>query len=528
MSDSDELAALRRLAELEARVGSVMTPEYNQAQNVGPLDAAAISAGRVGSKVLSGLKQVGLGAISRFGPDTFSAAADAELARLDTQQKENDAIFAPLRSQRPISTAIGSGLPYLAAPATSIPKMMLGAGAIGAMQYGSPAERVGRAALDAGAAGVGGALGNMAGAAFSPANKAAMSESRQIALDAAKRIGYQPRLSEITGSPFAARVEDVASRIPGGAGVMQAMGDANQAALNRAAARSIGETADELTPRVFQSASDRLGGVFQSIKNLGPVNVGGRQVLPIQINQSVANVADDILRQQGKMISGQRDESLISLANQAKALARNKGRIDGETYQLVRSGLSEASFDASGTNRVLYGRLLEALDSSAEQSLRSIGQTELANQLKTARPQYANLKVLEKGATAQAGDVSAAKVASTLRTNNPSAFREGRMAANPLNDVALIGEGLPKLRAGSQTFEREVMNPLSLAIYGPASWAAAQATTNPLLNNYLLWASRNPAMGMLGRAVNPAVRGSVTGLLGSAPSMALLPVVSEK
>src|SRR5690606_38604069 len=141
-------------------------------------------------------------------------------------------------------------------------------------------------------------------------------------------------------------------------------------------------------------------------------------------------------------------------AQQAKTLAANKARIDGEAYQLIRSGLSEASFDASGTNRVLYGKLLEALDDSADASLRASGHAALADSLKTVRPQYGNLKVLEKGAVAEAGNVSPARVASTLRSKNPAAFREGRLEGNQLFDIARMGEAFKPLRAGSPTYER--------------------------------------------------------------------------
>jgi hypothetical protein len=295
----------------------------------------------------------------------------------------------------------------------------------------------------------------------------------------------------------------------------------NQQAINRAAARGIGETADELTPGVFAAANQRMGGVFESIKNLG-----GR---PIKVAQKVGSVADDILRQQRKMLPAQQDQALMGLANQAKALAANKGRLDGETYQLIRSGLSEASFDASGTNRVLYGKLLEALDDSADASLRSGGQAALADALKVVRPQYANLKTLEKGAVAEAGNVSPARLASAMRTKSPAAFREGRMQGNPLYDIAKIGEAFKPLQAGSPTFERTLMNsPISTSLAAGPAYAAARLTTSPAAQFYPRLVGEYPqAFGLLASPLERAIGVGGMGLLQPPISSALLPIMAE-
>jgi hypothetical protein len=302
---------------------------------------------------------------------------------------------------------------------------------------------------------------------------------------------------------------------------MRRFEQANKAAFNRAAAEGIGETADELTPAVFAAANQRLGQVFEGIKSLG-----GK---PIRIDQQVGNVADDILRQQRKMLPTQQDQNLINLANQAKMVAQHRGRIDGETYQLIRSGLSESSYEASGTNRALYRQLLDAVDDSADASLRATGNTALAQSLREARPQYANLKMLEKGAVAEGGNVSPARLASVMRTQNPAAFREGRMAGNPLYDVAQIGETMKPLQAGSPTYERTLMsNPLSTTLGAITSYPAAQLTTHPAALAYPLLAARNPrTFKALGEVARPAVKGGSMTVLNTAFGPVLFPTVPE-
>lgn len=426
-------------------------------------EAGLIAAGRSTDKIIQGIKQLGLNAIDD----------KAGLANQAAQQQSNDAAYAQLQKARPMATAIGETAPYLAVPGSaSVPATAAITGAIAASKYGTPQERGQAALTDASGALIGSMLGKVAGKVIAPVSD--NSQTRQAALEAANRIGYKPRMSELTGSRYAAALEDMAAQTPGGAGVMAEFTAKNNQALNRAAASSIGEAANEMTPRVFAKAADRLGKVFNEIKALP-----GKQ---IAINQNVATAADDVLRQANKMIPSQRDESLINLAEQAKALANTKGKIDGEAYQLARSGLSDAAFDATGTNSKLYGQLLRALDDSAEQSLKANGNEKLAEALRTVRPQYANLKTLEKGATAEGGNVSAARVASTLRTNNPSAFREGRMEGNPLYDISLIGESLKPLNQGSQTYARQTTSSLlDTLLKAPVAYAAAKATTSPVM-----------------------------------------------
>jgi hypothetical protein len=297
-------------------------------------------------------------------------------------------------------------------------------------------------------------------------------------------------------------MEDFAATVPGGAGAMADHATRNVTAMNRAAARAIGETADELTPNVLAAARARIVKPFEEVKALT-----GR---PIAIGQSVANVADDILRQSSKMPGGQKDANLITLAQQAKALAANKGRIDGETYQLTRSHLSEAAYEANGTNKHLYGKLLEALDNSAEQSLRMMGKADLANALKTARPQYANLTMLEKGAVIEGGNVNPSRLASAMRTQDPKILREGTKSGEMV-DLARVGEQFKALNPGSQTFARGIVSsPLATALTAPVAYGAAKATTGALPRGYAAVMGQSQVPGAL---ADPITRAMLQGIL---------------
>lgn len=489
------------------------------AKGMGGMEAATISAGRTADKILSGVKQVQLqGLAGGEAPGIFKGltpqelqpeGAKAELDRMAVEQTDKDIAFSGVQRERPISSALGGMAPYLGVPGSA--GILAGAGMAGgmeAMQYGTPEERASRGLLGTATFGAGGMLGKAVGRAIAPVAPRAISGTQSAALRSGQNLGIKPRLSEVTGSRFLARMEDMAARTPGGAGIMDDFARGNTQSINRAASQTIGENADELTPSVFAAASDRLGKVFESVKKLP-----GQ---PIRITANVGNAADDILRQQSKMIPQQQDANLIKLAREAKWAAQNKGRIDGETYQLLRSGLSEASFDASGTNRALYGKLLESVDDAAEESLKASGHGELASSLRTARAQYSNLKTLERGLVAEGGNVSPARLGGVLRSKNPGAFREGR--GGVLGDIARYGESFKPLQQGSQTYERQAASDLlGLLVQSPVAYGTAKFTTSPLMTAYPGLLARNPRAAMFanqaGLLASPAARGASMGLL---------------
>lgn len=489
------------------------------AKETGAGEAIVIGAGRTADKVRAGVKQKFLDLPSYPLTQDLNKREETNLA---TEQAERDKAYAALRKKRPIATSGGEALPYIAVPTSGGP-VAAGAvaGGVEASQYGTDKERTARGITGGLTTAAGGYVGNFMGRLLAPVKGKAASASGQAALDAAERIGVQPTLGEATGSTFLRRLEDLVARLPGGASVMAEHQAGNATALNRAAARAIGEEADELTPEVFARAAGRLGKVFEDIKATGQKAV--------QVGPDVGAAADEVLRKQAKMLPHQQDQNLIDLAKRAKWASQNRGWIDGETYQLMRSGLSDAAFDATvGTNKHLYGRLLESLDDSAEASLRAAGNDALADALRTARPQYANLKILEKGATAEAGNVSPAKVASTMRTNNPGAFRRGRFVGSDMGDIAAVGENLKPLRAGSPTVEREVMsNPVAAAFHWLWSKPTASALTSPAATLYPRTLGNTKGARALAEIANPTTRAAVAAALAESGALPLLPVTAE-
>lgn len=447
-------------------------------------EALLISAGRTGDKVIAGVEQLIIPADALPGDPRIAEQAEA----LEADQRAKDEAFSNIQREHPAAANIGQALPYLAVPPSLSAITQAGVvGGVEALKYGTPEEKT-----RAGIAGFTGTLaGNLVGKAVGGAIKAGSNTSptqRQV-LKNARELGIKPRMSQVTNSPTWSLIEDISSRNIGGRGVMEKFAAENQTAINRALAKEMGETADDLSPQVFANATERLGSVFNEVANLGRVNVNGREVNPISISSKVGDVADEIIRVQSKRAKP--NTELLSMAEKAKVLSRNMGRIDGETYNLVRSDLSELSFDANGFDRVAYGKLLEALDDSAQASLKDIGRGDLAAALKEARPQYAAKKILAKGLVAEGGDANPARLAQVLRSQNPDKFRSA-VNPTPMQAIAQYGENFKPLKAGSPTAER---SPLWQAAFAIPSWLGAKASTSGVP----AWYARNIGATKTGR-----------------------------
>lgn len=471
---------------------SVMSPDPNVelARETPPWEAALVGAGKSADSIVQGIRQM--------------VASPQEKAAMESEQTRQNKIYAPLRAEHPIATGIGEAAPTLAIPGR-IPALTQAAiaGGIGTLKYGDAKDRITNAILDAGVTGLGAIAGKAIGGIVDPVRAGAMTETRRQALQDARQIGVLPRLSEVTGSPTAARLEDTAARIPGGAGVMQDFMTNNQRAINRVATAAVGQAGEEMSPGVFQAARNAQGKVFDSIKSLP-----GRF---INIDANVGNVADDILRQQAKMVTP--DAQLTKIAQNVRALSRNKGRIDGEAYQLQRSDLSKLAYETDGTNGTLYAKLRDALDDAAEASLRRTGRDDLAESLRIVRPQYAALKSLESGTVAKGGNVDPEKLASEMRRRDPSAFRRGANTSN-LGAVARYGEAAPALRPGSQTMERQVMtSPLEAAALAIPYAAIAKFNTNPLVTGYVQKVGGRPVTQMAAEATRRGSRAVTEALM---------------
>lgn len=520
-----------------------LVPESQRAKEAAAQTAAQTGAGesffvgggRAVNQAGAGLSQAANAAVAglplqRLGIDRLAGVKDAAQSRLDAlskSQREQDVMYNALKAEHPYATSFGEELPYAAIPAGAGPMatgLLVGGGE--AAKYGSAKERALRGALGFGSGSISSLISRLFGNTVVPGGgQNVPNQTQRDAVTALRDIGGNPRLSQVTGSPVVARMEDWAATTPGGISRMAANEARNKTALTREAARTIGQRADELSTDTFANARTAIGSVFNELRSLGNASIGNRSVRPIAIDQGVERAANLVLQKQAKIAPEFRNADVQSLAQRALTLARNGGRIDAETYQLARSSLTDAAQDAFQANNSQVGQayraLLDALDAAADTSLRNMGRGDLIPRLGLARQQWANLRTLEKGRAAAGGDANPNAIVQALRTNNPMAFREGRMGPDSLYRVGLIGENLKPLAVGSQTYPRMAFGDLlGSTLKFPFANAAARMTTNPYLGSYASMLINNPQAAALARAlVQDASRTAAL----PAPALALPP-----
>lgn len=391
------------------------------ADEVGPVKAGVIAAGRSTDKILAGARQM---LANLFGDQQA-------LDKLAAEQAENDRLYKPLREANPIATSIGEAAPALAVPVGGAGAGMIlrsaGAGALpGLLSYGSVDERIKSGAIGAAGGAAGGAIGYGIGKALKPADTAG-AISRE-AMDAAERLGLKLTAGQRTQNPALLNFENYLARSPGSSGAMQARQAANQTAMNTAAAKAMGQATGSLDEGAFATARNAIGNEFQRLEALTSPQLGGGFFKALTDIDS-ANMARGAFR----------SKSIDSLVEKGLDLAA-KNNLSGTAYKEIRTELSNKANEAfKGGDATLgqaYKTLRDALDDAAKQSLSKADQ----KAWDVAREQWAAFKTLTKSNVSEAGNVSPARVASALRQRGDQ-FRTGRMDGE-LADLGRIGEAV--------------------------------------------------------------------------------------
>lgn len=438
MSDRDELMALRRLAELEAKASGgkpAIAPAPTAADDVGFGQAALIGAGRTLDRLGQGVQQGALWLSSKlpYGPDVAGKIADAQAQQAE-REAENTRAYAQLQDKRPVATFLGEAAPLLAVPVAAGGGLAAGAAAAaipGLVEYGSPEERLTRGALGAAGGAAGAALGKGIGRVLQP-TRAPMSEGAQAGVDAAERLGYKVTAGQQTGSKALQVMEQQAAKNPIGASAARKFNDANQSALNQAALRAMGETGEAVTEDAFAAARTRLGDVFNTLS--------ANKAIPIT---PTFEARIKLLQRSNDAAGPFKSAEIANLADNALDLAKS-GQMTGEAYQAIRSQLTDRSRQAAQAGQAklkdAIGKVRSALDDAAESILTADEKTAW----KLARRQYAAMKTLEKRGAVKAGNVDPAVVRNALQGGDRSAFARGNLSGE-LADIARIGNAFRPL-----------------------------------------------------------------------------------
>lgn len=361
-----------------------------------------------------------------------------------------------------------------AIPAAFIPgaNTYVGAGLIGSgLGALQPTTQEGERTNNMIMGGVGGVAGNAIGKGIGKLLKPIpRAIDNSVGVNAADRIGMQLTPGQKTGSTGLQQVEAVLSRTPGSAGMFDRIKDLNQGKLNAAAAKSIGESADNLGEDVIAKASQRISQTFNDLSAKSKVSLDDDFTKLITKLQTT-----------NEKLGPFRNPQVDSLIEKSTQLAQMRD-IPGDVYQTIRSELTSSADDAYRAGNSAAGKAMKdirnALDASAKKGLSEVDQATWG----AVRNQYAHLKTLVKGNTIEAGNVKPHLINGALAKFNPQLYKSGQINS-PLNDIGMIAQNFKQAVPNSGTPERTAMQ--NMMFGNPITGVPSMALANLYARAYL-------------------------------------------
>jgi len=509
-----------------------------------------------GRGALQSVKDIGYGA-QQLGAELGEMAGvvdPATVQRLraeEAKRREENAAFMDTGAGKAgyVAGSVGSmlipgaalgrapGLAGAAARGLSAPSTFAGAaaggGLLGAAQpLTNEEDRATSAAAGAAGGLIGQGISRGVGRVLQPSRSAPTPEAAK-AIKRLQAAGVPVDLAEEAGSENLRLVRRFLTDNPISAATMKKGQEAQQAAFNRAALKTIGEQGEAAIPEVLSRADERIGLVMDNIAKNTRVKVEGG------LFDKMARLENEVAMQ----LSSDEARPLLNQINNILDKVGDDGAIPGSMYQNARR-LSSNLMARPGISP-LAKELREALDEALQASASKAD----VDAIKTARKQYRNLmRIQESVGTTELGDISIPKLAAATSTKRERSaallnrgdaelarlarsartFQEtlGQSGTAPREALqrygTLFGPGALGVAAGlsqGETPSEQTIAALSLGAAGAMSPAAlARAYQNPAVREYILRGAGSPLARSL--LMGAPARGAMTygpaaGLLAS-------------
>lgn len=326
------------------------------------------------------------------------------------------------------------------------------------------------------------------------------------------RAGFpQGRLTpgQATGNKLLQRLEAKLESQPMTAGPFDRIKDANAREVNRAAARAIGETADNLNPEVLDRAVTRLGSVFDDVRDTTV-----RQIEPSDYVARMSSLQDEFEAIGPQLMNHPLVERLVKHAQAGQASGRDLGNLTSKLTREINRQMTSAQGDRE-LGRALVG-VKEYVDDLVAQGLSG----DRLNAYEAARNQYRNLMLLTSRVgtiNPSTGNVNGAALANLLQQKDRAGFLFGRNNTD-MYGAARFAQAFKPIVGDSGTATRMPLpSPTDFVLSLPFNLATRAYTSSPAVNAALrTQAAANAAAQVVptaGQVLRPAV--SPGGLLGA-------------
>lgn len=490
-----------------APAASAKAPALAPEDTPGVGQTMMIGAGRTFDKVLDGLTQMWMG---------VSSDSDSTKAALKNSVDEKSRLYQPLAEARPVATAVGESLPSMVVPiggsATVLgtAAKLAASGAIpAALEYGTPEERLQRAAVAGGASAAGGLIipkvlqaGTKLVAPLTDAALGVVTPAARALYARAQQLGIPVTAAQLGNSKFMKTLASTIDAVPfSGATASKA---AQQQGFNRAVSRTFGEDSPVVTREIYDQAKTRITGEFDRLSSQNNL-----AVTPALLND-LGQVTTDASRHAT-------DSTARSITNLVDDLAGKidptTGTIPGAAYQAIDSKISKL-LKAGNEQTPFLQQLQTSIRTAMDHSISPADQAAWQQ----ARAQYRNLKAVRDivGKGGGEGDISPALLMGRLNANNAGKEAMAQGTRGELGDIAEVGKQfLVDQVPNSGTAQR-------MAAYGALG---AGGAVNPILAAKTIALSRlanvaNNSPRVTARMVAPRNPANIQQLLTNNPNVA--------
>lgn len=568
MNEREELEALRRLAQLEAKAKGQAAPEpKNDAASggstlqFGPFDTGIPLSEDV-NNVVTGMGQMlsntGQG-ISQFLPGGATRADVAERRRLDADLNKRKAATVG-------NVLMGLPMAFLPAAGTVRGAAAIG-GALGLSQPSvSTTETLGNAALGA----AGGAAGQMVGnrlaqlmggrSALAPTRStsnttsnqsvnigpassrassnvtanpqvsarssqfipvgddisAGLTSAQESALAAGRRLGMRTTPGQATGSKVLQQMEAKLESQPASSGTFFDIKRNNAQTLNRSVAAEMGEIADDISPDVLDRAYNRMADVFNSVADDLP--------RPVDPDRFLAGLSRVEAENEGMLSQSLMDNPLV----QRYFTLASSGQPTGAQLNNLQSQLGKAAQSKRMTDPAQAQALREVQNLILDDIGRGLS-PEAEAAFREARSQYRVFSMIADKPNIlnpSTGTISGPNLASTLQRTDRTGFALGRNQS-PMYDAARFAQAFKPLVGDSGTATRSPLNMLELAASVPINMGTRAYASTPGVNvaNTLTTIMRDGVAPNSMSPTNANALRRLLGLSGGAAGVSATPLV---
>jgi hypothetical protein len=349
---------------------------------------------------------------------------------------------------------------------------------------------------------------------------AALTTAQQRAADAGTQLGMRLTPGQASGSTALQQFEAKLESQPMTSGPFNTLKSVNQKVLNRVTAAAIGESSDVVDAATLERANERLGDVFENVRNPSRI---------LAVDPTVtATTLDHIDSDFQGLLPGDMSIRANPLVAQLEKQAQTGG-INGQQLGQLSSKLGRAAAKQMTTpngDRDL-GQALYQVKDHVDDLLQSQLTGDEATAYAGARQQYRNLMLLTGRSgivNPSSGNVSGAALANRLQQADKNGFLFGKNQSDWYN-AARFAQAFKPIVGDSGTATRSMNTsptdfvlslPFSLATHAylktPAATASAVASgvTNPGRM------AMNAAGGLLNPMLLPAIQ---SGILGPSPGL---------